>query len=100
MVSEESPERPQVFADRSVELQALVGQSAGAPQLSPHAVNAPMIRQWVDAMGDTNPIYVSDEAARACGHEGIVAPPAMLQVWIMPRAGRRPGGSPGTAQGA
>jgi uncharacterized protein len=83
MVTEESPERPPLFADRGVELEALVGQSAGAPQLSPHAVNAPMIQQWVEAMGDTNPIYVSDEAARACGHEGIVAPPAMLQVWIM-----------------
>jgi acyl dehydratase len=72
------------FSDRSVELEALVGQQSGAPQLSPHAVNAPMIRQWVDAMGDANPIYVSDRAARAYGHEGIVAPPAMLQVWIMP----------------
>jgi uncharacterized OB-fold protein len=83
MVIEESPEHPPLFAARSVELGALVGQSAGAPQLSPHAVNAPMIQQWIEAMGDTNPIYVSDEAARACGHEGIVAPPAMLQVWIM-----------------
>jgi len=71
------------FADRSVELAALVGQESGPPQLSPHPVNAPMIHQWVEAMGDTNPIYVSDEAARAFGHEGIVAPPAMLQVWIM-----------------
>ena len=66
------------FADRSVELEALVGQEAGAPQLSPDAVNAPMIRHWVEAMGDTNPIYVSDQAARAYGHEVIVAPPAML----------------------
>jgi len=72
------------FADRSVELEALAGQQSGAPQLSPDAVNLPMIRQWVDAMGDTNPIYVSDRAGRAHGHEGIVAPPAMLQVWIMP----------------
>ena len=71
------------FADHSLELEALVGQATGAPQLSPHAVNAPMIHQWVEAMGDTNPIYVSDEAARAYGHEGIVAPPAMLQAWIM-----------------
>jgi uncharacterized protein len=71
------------FADRSVELEALVGREAGAPQLSPDAVNAPMIRHWVEAMGDTNPIYVSAEAARAYGREGIVAPPAMLQAWIM-----------------
>ena len=24
-----------------------------------------MIRHWVEAMGDHNPVYVSDEAARA-----------------------------------
>jgi uncharacterized OB-fold protein len=71
------------FADHRVELEALVGQASGAPQLSPHAVNAPMIHHWAEAMGDTNPIYVSNEAARAYGHEGIVAPPAMLQAWIM-----------------
>jgi uncharacterized OB-fold protein len=71
------------FPDRSVELEALIGLESGAPQLSPHAVNAPMIHHWVEAMGDTNPIYVSEEAARAYGHERIVAPPAMLQAWIM-----------------
>lgn len=71
------------FADRSAALAALVGLQSGAPQLSPHPVNAPMIHQWVEATGDTNPVYVSDEAARAYGHEGIIAPPAMLQVWIM-----------------
>jgi uncharacterized protein len=72
-----------LFADHSVELEALVGLEAGPPQFSPHAVNAPMIHHWAEAMGDTNPIYVSDEAARAYGHGGIVAPPAMLQAWIM-----------------
>jgi uncharacterized OB-fold protein len=71
------------FPDRSLELATLIGLESGAPHLSPHAVNAPMIQHWVDAMGDANPIYVSDEAARAYGHEGIVAPPAMLQAWIM-----------------
>ena len=71
------------FPDRSIELGELIGLESGAPQLSPHAVNAPMIHHWVEAMGDANPIYVSEEAARAYGHEGIVAPPAMLQAWIM-----------------
>jgi uncharacterized OB-fold protein/acyl dehydratase len=69
--------------DHSDELAGLVGQSAGPPQLSPHAVNAPMIRHWVEAMGDTDPVYVSDEAARAAGFPGIVAPPTMLQAWVM-----------------
>jgi uncharacterized protein len=71
------------FPDHSAELEALVGQSSGQPELSPHAVNAPMIRHWVEAMGDTNPIYVSDRAARAQGYDGVIAPPTMLQAWIM-----------------
>jgi uncharacterized OB-fold protein/acyl dehydratase len=71
------------FPDHSVELEGLVGQSSGEPLLSPDAVNAPMIRHWVEAMGDTNPLYVSDEAARAHGYDGVIAPPTMLQAWIM-----------------
>jgi uncharacterized OB-fold protein len=47
-------------------------------------VNLPMINNWVEAIGDSNPIYVSDEAAKAAGHAGAVAPPAMIQVWTMP----------------
>ncbi len=42
-----------------------------------------MIRHWVEAMGDHNPVYVDDEAARAAGFPGIIAPPTMLQAWIM-----------------
>jgi uncharacterized OB-fold protein/acyl dehydratase len=42
-----------------------------------------MIRHWVEAMGDHNPVYVDEEAARAEGFPGIIAPPTMLQAWIM-----------------
>ena len=42
-----------------------------------------MIRHWVDAIGDANPIYTDEAAARAAGHPGVVAPPAMIQVWTM-----------------
>jgi uncharacterized OB-fold protein len=69
--------------DHGTALAVLVGQASGPPQMSPHAVNAPMIRHWVEAMGDTNPVYVSDAAARAHRYEGIVAPATMLQAWIM-----------------
>jgi uncharacterized OB-fold protein/acyl dehydratase len=51
--------------------------------VAPDAVNLPMIRHWVEAMGDHNPVYVDDEAARAAGFDGIIAPPTMLQAWIM-----------------
>lgn len=85
-VASEPSERPEELAalpDHSDELAALVGLAAGPPTLSPDAVNLPMIRHWVEAMGDENPVYVSDEAARAAGYERLIAPPSMLQAWIM-----------------
>jgi uncharacterized protein len=71
------------FPDHSAALAPLVGQAAGPPNLAPDAVNVPMIRHWVEAMGDHNPVYVSDEAARAAGYDQLIAPPTMLQAWIM-----------------
>ncbi|RUP39409.1 MAG: hypothetical protein EKK60_06985 [Gordonia sp. (in: high G+C Gram-positive bacteria)] len=56
---------------------------ASAPKKGRDPVNLPMIHNWVEAMGDDNPVYVDDAAARAAGHDGIVAPPAMAQVWTM-----------------
>ena len=53
------------------------------PRLGRHPVNQPMIEHWLDAIGDRNPIYVDEAAAQAAGHPGIVAPPAMIQVWTM-----------------
>jgi uncharacterized OB-fold protein/acyl dehydratase len=53
------------------------------PRVGRHPVNQPMVDHWLDAMGDTNPIYVDEDAAKAAGHPGIVAPPAMIQVWTM-----------------
>jgi uncharacterized OB-fold protein/acyl dehydratase len=64
-------------------LQSFVGQSNGPSMAAPDAVNQAMIRHWVEAMGDHNPVYVDEAAARAAGFEGIIAPPTMLQAWIM-----------------
>ena len=69
---------------------AWVGRAANQPSTARDAVNLPMIRRWCEAMGETNPIYCDETAARAAGHPGIVAPPAMLDVWAMPAY--RPGG--------
>ncbi|MFF1461854.1 bifunctional MaoC family dehydratase N-terminal/OB-fold nucleic acid binding domain-containing protein [Streptomyces sp. NPDC058330] len=60
-------------------------------------VNQPMIRHWAEAMGDTNPVYTDEAAARATGRPGVVAPASMVQAWTMrgyaatvsPPAGRR-----------
>ena len=53
------------------------------PRNGRHAVNQPMVDHWLDAIGDKNPIYTDEAAAKAAGHPGIVAPPAMIQVWTM-----------------
>ena len=51
-----------------------------------------MIRNWTEAIGDANPVYTEAEAAARSVHGGLVAPPAMLQVWTM--RGLHPGGEP------
>src|SRR5262245_23854407 len=60
-------------------------KAAGAskPRAGRDPVNQPMVNNWVEAIGDRNPIYIDEAAARAAGHPGIVAPPAMIQVWTM-----------------
>jgi hypothetical protein len=58
-------------------------------------VNVPTIKTWVEALGDRNPIYIDEAAARAAGHPGLVAPPAMIQVWTMfGLSGERPTDDP------
>ena len=69
------------------DIQEAVAQIKAAGSSKPRAardpVNQPTINNWVEAIGDRNPIYVDEAAARAAGHPGIVAPPAMIQVWTM-----------------
>ena len=64
-------------------LQEYVGLEAEPPRVARYEVNAPMIRNWVEAHDDHNPVYVDDEAARASGRDGVVAPPAMVSTWVM-----------------
>lgn len=65
------------------ELRAFDGLAVGPPTRAPDPVNQPMIRHWVEAIGDDNPIYVDEEAAIGNGFAGVVAPPTMIQAWIM-----------------
>jgi uncharacterized protein len=81
------------------EIQEAVAQIKAGGSSKPRAardpVNQPTINNWVEALGDRNPIYVDEAAARAAGHPGIVAPPAMIQVWTMfGLAGIRPDDDP------
>jgi uncharacterized OB-fold protein len=59
--------------DLAVRLKAYEGRAAVAG-VGKDPVNAPMIRHWCEAMGDTNPAYRGPDA---------VAPPTMLQAWTM-----------------
>lgn len=61
----------------------IVAAGGPEPRTGRDPVNQPMINNWVEALGDRNPIYVDEEAARSVGHPGLVAPPAMIQVWTM-----------------
>lgn len=74
---------PTAGDDLDARLAAFAGQVAGPPVRAQDPVNQAMIRHWVEAMGDTNPVYVDADAARQAGFAGVVAPPTMLQAWIM-----------------
>ena len=76
----------------AVRLAGFVGRQ-GATMRSPDPVNAAMIRHWCVAMGDRNPAYCDEAAAQATVHRGVIAPPAMLQVWTMPGYGAAPPGA-------
>jgi uncharacterized OB-fold protein len=64
-------------------LQKFVGLTIGAPEVGPDLVNEPMIRHWCEVLGDQNPVYSDADAAKNSVHGGIVAPPTMLQTWIL-----------------
>lgn len=96
-MSATSPTPEQDDADKAAFLARLreyegieVGTERGADP-----INQPMIRHWVEAMGDENPVYVDEEAASASVHGGVIAPPVSLQAWVMRGIKPRPatGGS-------
>jgi len=60
---------------------AAAGESGPRPARDP--VNLPMIRNWAEVIGDANPVYTDAGAAARSVHGGLVAPPAMAQVWTM-----------------
>lgn len=55
-------------------LKAYEGRPAAVSGTGKDPVNAPMIRHWCEAMGDTSPAYTGPDA---------IAPPTMLQAWTM-----------------
>jgi uncharacterized OB-fold protein len=82
--------------DFATRLKSFEGKEAGAPERGADPVNQPMIRHWVEAIGDENPVYVEPDAAAKSVHGQIVPPPVMLQAWVMRGVRPRPtdGGNP------
>jgi len=70
-------------AEFAARLKEFEGKQIGPPELGADPVNQAMIRHWVEAIGDHNPVYVDADAAAQSVHGEIVAPPVMLQAWVM-----------------
>jgi hypothetical protein len=60
-----------------------IGTEAEPPRVARYAVNEAMIRNWVEAHEDDNPVYVDADAARASGRRDVICPPAMISTWVM-----------------
>jgi uncharacterized OB-fold protein/acyl dehydratase len=87
-------------AELEKKLHEYVGIQQGPPVTGADAVNEAMIRHWAQALGDGNPAYTDPAAAAASIHGSIVAPPTMLQAWILPGMEMaQPGTGPKDKQG-
>jgi len=49
-----------------------------------YAVGREKIREYAHAVGETNPLHLDPEAARAAGHADVVAPPMFVVVYSAP----------------
>ena len=67
------------------ELQALIGTPVSQGNSADDPVNMPMIRRWIDAFGDRNPVYEDSESAAQTRHGDVIAPPAMMPTFTMAR---------------
>jgi acyl dehydratase len=62
--------------------QSFIGRSY--PPTSTYEVSRAKIREFVDAIGDSNPVYRDPAAARAAGHPDVIAPPTFITVVNIP----------------
>jgi acyl dehydratase len=49
-----------------------------------YAVGREKVREYARAVGETNPLYLDVDAARAAGHDDVVAPPMFAVVYSFP----------------
>lgn len=65
------------------EAREFIGAPPGNRRVARDPVNQPMIHHWVQAFEDHLPVYVDADLADRTRHGGAIAPPAMVQTWIM-----------------
>ncbi|MEV8568578.1 MaoC family dehydratase N-terminal domain-containing protein [Streptomyces sp. NPDC051322] len=56
--------------------QSFVGRTY--PPTTPYEVGREKIREFAEAVGDSNPAYVDQDAARKLGHPDVIAPPTFV----------------------
>ena len=59
------------------EMRACIGYASEVSVL-PEKLSGSDVRRYTDATGDTNPLWLDDEYARAAGYRGRVVPPIMI----------------------
>src|SRR3954454_5359515 len=52
-----------------------------------YAVGREKVREYASAVGETNPLHLDPEAARAAGHRDVVAPAMLRTVYTSPAMG-------------
>ena len=52
-----------------------------------YAVGREKVREYAHAVGETNPLHLDPEAARAVGYDDVVAPPMFAAVYCAPAIG-------------
>lgn len=63
-------------------IRAFVGKPTAPPTPAKDPVNEPMIRKFCEVIGDEHPAYGSGAADTV--HGELVAPPTMMQAWVLP----------------
>jgi acyl dehydratase len=48
----------------------------------PFEVTAEVIREFSRSIGDANPLFADEDAARAAGYNGLVAPPTLCTIFV------------------
>ena len=68
---------PEIDAVLTPEVKSWIGRTTELLSI-PEEVAASDLRRYLDATGDTNPLFTSDEAARAAGYRARILPPMMV----------------------